>query len=188
MAKNDRDLFDRLRQIGIRKQVAKTLSEIGDGAGKKARNAARSAVTELRSVADEIERRMPGGTQSASGARSTRSTAAKPRASRSRSRAASPGSRSRRTAAAGTTARAARTKAAAASGARTKAAPKANGARAPRGQNKAKILESLKSGPKTASVIAKETGIGTGTVGSTLSKLATSGEVVKAERGYGLPS
>jgi predicted transcriptional regulator len=61
-------------------------------------------------------------------------------------------------------------------------------ARAPRGANKAKILASLNTGPKTASEIAKETGIGTGTVGSTLSKLATSGEVVKAERGYRLPT
>ena len=50
------------------------------------------------------------------------------------------------------------------------------------------ILASLKSGPKTASEIAKETGIGTGTVSSTLSKMATAGEVAKAERGYGLPS
>jgi predicted transcriptional regulator len=49
-------------------------------------------------------------------------------------------------------------------------------------------LASLGGGPKTASEIAKETGIGTGTVGSTLSKLATSGEVVKAERGYRLPT
>jgi predicted transcriptional regulator len=48
-------------------------------------------------------------------------------------------------------------------------------------------LESLKAGPKTASEIAKETGIGTGTVGSTLSKMATTGEVQKADRGYGLP-
>jgi hypothetical protein len=208
MAKNDNELFDRLRRLGIRRQVAKTLSEIGEGAGKKARNAARSAVSELRSVADEIERRMPGGTQIASaGARTTkRSAAAKPRTPRSRSTAASPTARARRSATTRAPARAARAasgaktaasgpktaasgpKTAASSRAKTAAAPKANGARAPRGQNKAKILASLKSGPKTASVIAKETGIGTGTVGSTLSKLATSGEVVKAERGYGLPS
>jgi len=70
---------------------------------------------------------------------------------------------------------------------KTGAASRSNGARAPRGANKAKILASLKAGPKTASVIAEETGIGTGTVGSTLSKLATAGEVVKADRGYGLP-
>ena len=52
MAKNDSDLFDRLRQAGLRKQVAKTLSEIGEGASKRAVRAARSAVSELRSVAE----------------------------------------------------------------------------------------------------------------------------------------
>ena len=59
MAKHDRDLFDRLRQAGLRKQVAKTLSEIGEGASKKAQRAAHAAVGELRSLADELERRLP---------------------------------------------------------------------------------------------------------------------------------
>jgi CRP-like cAMP-binding protein len=66
---------------------------------------------------------------------------------------------------------------------RASAAP----ARAPRGQNKAKVLEALKDGPMTASEIAKVTGIGTGTVSTLLTKLAKSGELVKAERGYRLP-
>ena len=60
-------------------------------------------------------------------------------------------------------------------------------ARAPRGQNKAKVLEALQGGPMTASEIAKATGIGTGTVGTLLTKLTKSGELVKAERGYRLP-
>ena len=64
MAKNDSDLFDRLRQAGVRKQVAKTLSGIGEGASKKAVRAARSAVSELRSLADEIERRLPSASRS----------------------------------------------------------------------------------------------------------------------------
>jgi CRP-like cAMP-binding protein len=59
--------------------------------------------------------------------------------------------------------------------------------RAPRGQNKAKVLEALKAGPMTASEIAKVTDIGTGTVSSLLTKMAKSGELVKAERGYRLP-
>ena len=59
MAKKDGELFDRLRDVGLRKQVAKTLSEISEGAGKKAHQTARSAATELRSLADEIERRLP---------------------------------------------------------------------------------------------------------------------------------
>ena len=60
-------------------------------------------------------------------------------------------------------------------------------ARAPRGENKQKILAALKGGPKTASEIATETGIKASTIGASLSKLAKAGEVVKADRGYALP-
>jgi len=59
--------------------------------------------------------------------------------------------------------------------------------RAPRGQNRAKVLEALKSGPMTASEISKATGIGTGTVSTLLTKLSKSSDVAKAERGYRLP-
>jgi predicted Rossmann fold nucleotide-binding protein DprA/Smf involved in DNA uptake len=59
--------------------------------------------------------------------------------------------------------------------------------RAPRGQNKAKVLEALKDGPMTASEIGNATGIATGAVSTLLTKLSKSGEVVKAERGYRLP-
>jgi CRP-like cAMP-binding protein len=58
--------------------------------------------------------------------------------------------------------------------------------RSPRGQNKAKVLEALKDGPMTASEISKVTGIGTGTVSTMLTKMAKSGELAKAERGYRL--
>jgi predicted Rossmann fold nucleotide-binding protein DprA/Smf involved in DNA uptake len=60
-------------------------------------------------------------------------------------------------------------------------------ARAPRGENKKKILAALQGGPKTASEIANETGIKAGTVGASLSRLAKAGEVVKAGRSYTLP-
>ena len=60
-------------------------------------------------------------------------------------------------------------------------------ARAPRGENKKKILAALKDGPKTASEIANETGIKASTISASLSKLAKAGEVVKADRGYALP-
>lgn len=185
MAKNDSDMFDRLRQAGLRKQVAKTLSKISEGASKKTLRAARSAVGELRSLAEEIERRLPSATaaQSATskpaGPGSTRSPAAAPRGSRSRAAGAPAGRGAKRP----VTER----KRAGASTHKTAAAAGTSSARAPRGQNKAKILESLKAGPKTAAEIAKETGIGTGTVDSTLSKLATAGEVAKADRGYRLP-
>jgi predicted transcriptional regulator len=59
--------------------------------------------------------------------------------------------------------------------------------RAPRGENKKKILAALKDGPKTASEIATETGIKASIIGASLSKLAKAGEVVKADRGYALP-
>ena len=71
---------------------------------------------------------------------------------------------------------------------RTRAAKPASApARAPRGQNKAKLLDALKDGPMTASEIAKATGIGTGTASTMLTKMAKSGELAKAERGYKLP-
>ena len=60
-------------------------------------------------------------------------------------------------------------------------------ARAPRGQNKAKVLDALKDGPMTASEISKATGIPAGTASTLLSKMAKSGELAKAERGYKLP-
>jgi CRP-like cAMP-binding protein len=66
---------------------------------------------------------------------------------------------------------------------RTSAPP----ARAPRGQNKAKVLSALQNGPMTASEVAKATGIATGTVSTLLNKMAKSGELAKAERGYRLP-
>jgi predicted Rossmann fold nucleotide-binding protein DprA/Smf involved in DNA uptake len=81
-----------------------------------------------------------------------------------------------------------RTPAAKPAGSATRRANPANApTRAPRGQNKAKVLEALKNGPMTASEIAKTTGIGTGTVSTMLTKLAKSGELTKAERGYQLP-
>src|SRR4051812_25168455 len=69
------------------------------------------------------------------------------------------------------------------------AAPKRRRATAatPRGQTCAKVLEALKDGPKTAGDIAAATGIPRGSVSTTLSKLAKSGEVIKAARGYTLP-
>jgi TolA-binding protein len=68
-----------------------------------------------------------------------------------------------------------------------RAKPASAPARAPRGQNKAKVLDALKNGPMTASEISKATGIGTGTVSTMLTKMAKSGDLAKAERGYQLP-
>ncbi len=188
MAKKDNDLFDRLRDAGLRKQVAKRLSELSGDASNKASRAARSTAGEFRAIADEIERRLPSSVRPARATRKTSSrTSTRKTSTGTRSRAASTRA-SRSTAATAAPSRRAPASAPKRAPARKRTtASKASGARAPRGENKAKILQSLKAGPKTASEIAKETGIGAGTVGSTLSKMAISGEVKKAQRGYGLP-
>lgn len=56
--------------------------------------------------------------------------------------------------------------------------------RAPRGRNRQVILEAIASEAKTAGQIAKETGIGRGTVATTLTKLVSDGKAAKAARGY----
>jgi Fic family protein len=70
---------------------------------------------------------------------------------------------------------------------RRAAKPVSAPARAPRGQNKIKVLDALKDGTMTASEISKVTDIGTATVSTMLTKMAKSGELAKAERGYRLP-
>jgi hypothetical protein len=61
--------------------------------------------------------------------------------------------------------------------------------RTPPGATKSRVLGALSDGnAKTAGEVAAATGITRGTVSTTLSKLAKTGEVVKAERGYRLPS
>jgi len=59
--------------------------------------------------------------------------------------------------------------------------------RAPSGATKAAVLEALAGGEAmTASQVATKAGVARATVSTTLSKLAKSGEVQKAERGYRL--
>jgi DNA-binding MarR family transcriptional regulator len=71
----------------------------------------------------------------------------------------------------------------------TESAPAAPASRSvARGAVKTAVLEALaKGGAMTASEIAATTGTGRATVSSTLTRLARSGEVAKAERGYQLP-
>jgi len=57
------------------------------------------------------------------------------------------------------------------------------------GATKARVLGALTDGnPMTAGEVASATGLPTATVSTTLSRLAKSGEVLKAERGYRLTS
>ena len=61
--------------------------------------------------------------------------------------------------------------------------------RTPPGETKAKVLAALSSDQAlTAGEVAKATGLARPTVSTTLSKLSKTGEAVKAERGYRLPS
>src|SRR5450755_4538638 len=76
---------------------------------------------------------------------------------------------------------------------RTLAASTANGAsasaRTAPGETKAKVLAALSNGQAlTAGDVAKATGLARPTISTTLSKLSKTGEVVKADRGYRLPS
>jgi DNA-binding transcriptional ArsR family regulator len=67
------------------------------------------------------------------------------------------------------------------------ASASANSRTAP-GATKNSVLAALeKGGAMTAGEVASATGLGRGTVSTTLSKLAKSGVVVKADRGYRLP-
>lgn len=62
-------------------------------------------------------------------------------------------------------------------------------ARTAPGATKAKVLGALSTdGPMTAGDVAKATGLARGTVSTTLTKLAKTGEITKAERGYRLPA
>jgi CRP-like cAMP-binding protein len=59
--------------------------------------------------------------------------------------------------------------------------------RTPPGATKSQVLAALSGGKAmTAGEVAAATGLGRATVSTTLSKLAKSGEVLKAERGYRL--
>ena len=68
------------------------------------------------------------------------------------------------------------------------AATQSNGTstRSRSGEGKAAILAALTADGKTASEVAAATGMGRGSVSTTLSKLAKAGEVAKVERGYAL--
>ena len=63
------------------------------------------------------------------------------------------------------------------------------GRRTPPGATKNRVLEALSDGrARTAGEVAETTGLARGTVSTTLSKLARGKEIVKAERGYRLPT
>jgi predicted Rossmann fold nucleotide-binding protein DprA/Smf involved in DNA uptake len=62
--------------------------------------------------------------------------------------------------------------------------PRAGAKQAPHGRNRKLILAAIATEAKTAGEVAKETGIKSRTVASTLNKLRADGLAVKADRGY----
>lgn len=55
-------------------------------------------------------------------------------------------------------------------------------------ENRAAIVQALGGGPLTASELAAKTGISVSAAGSTARRMVNAGELVKATRGYALPS
>jgi hypothetical protein len=96
MAKTiDRELFDQLRAQGLRKRVARLVSEAAGAAGSanaRGNAAARNVIAELRKAADEIEDRLRGGSaarsEAAKKAARTRTTAANKRSAAAKKAAA----------------------------------------------------------------------------------------------------
>jgi hypothetical protein len=105
MAKKDPDLFDKLRANGLRKRAASNLSKAFGRADKTPPGkGARKAVTQLRSVVEDLEDRARGGPAKRKAA-AKKAAAARKRKANERSRAAkkaaqtrSRSTRSRRTA------------------------------------------------------------------------------------------
>lgn len=85
MAKKDTDLFDRLRQAGLRKRTATAISQVSEGADKKAQGTARAAVKDLRALADEIEAGLPAAMAASDGEGAKRPPAPRTRRSTPRS-------------------------------------------------------------------------------------------------------
>lgn len=80
--KSSNDFANFLRSQGLRKRVAKAVSDLENGAGSARGNAeqfGRRVISDLRSAADEIEKRLGGG-----GGRETKAAAPRKRASTKR--------------------------------------------------------------------------------------------------------
>ena len=96
--KRNTDFFDALRGAGLRKRVARALTDIdasSKGARGNAEKAARRVIGDLRSAADSIEKRLDiggAGTRSAAGKKAART---RKRSSAKRSAAAKRGAASR---------------------------------------------------------------------------------------------
>ena len=92
--KMDKDLFDRMRSLGVRKSTARDVAESVRNSGKKAPKTARKAVADLSGAAAEIQDRIKGGPQKRKAAAKKAARTRKLKARR-RSQAAKKGARKR---------------------------------------------------------------------------------------------
>jgi hypothetical protein len=95
MAKTDKKLYDRLRDRGVRKGVARKVSSAVGDAGSKTPKAARRAVGDLTAAAAEIKDRMEGGPKKRSEAAQKAAKTRKKKAAK-RSEAAKKGAKKRK--------------------------------------------------------------------------------------------
>jgi hypothetical protein len=91
----DQELFDRLRNSGLRKQTAQTVTDAlgaGRAVGGRSEKAVRGLIGDLRSLADELEDRVTGRStkrkQAAQKAARTRASAARKRSASAKKAAA----------------------------------------------------------------------------------------------------
>ncbi len=96
MAKKDQDLFDKLRSSGLRKNVARTLSDAaGKATGRRPPpKQAQRALAELRALVGDVEDRISGGPAKRKAA-AKKAAATRKRKAAKRSAAAKKGARTR---------------------------------------------------------------------------------------------
>jgi hypothetical protein len=95
MARTDNDLFDKLRARGLRKSAANNLAKaFGRADNSPPGKGARKAVSELRSLVDELEDRARGGPAKRQAA-AKKAAATRKRKATQRSAAAKKGARTR---------------------------------------------------------------------------------------------
>ena len=94
MARLDKELYQRVRDSGVRKRVARTIAEAAGQADSRTPKALNDAAKSLRSIAAELEDRAKGGPgkRKAAAQKAARTRRAK---SAQRSRAAKKGARTR---------------------------------------------------------------------------------------------
>ena len=91
MANKNADLFETLRASGLRKRVARTLADTGG----KGEDAVRETITRLRSLADDLETRVTGGSRNKRSAAAQKAARTRRANAAKRSTAAKKGARTR---------------------------------------------------------------------------------------------